>query len=179
MGIKSKVGGVLAAVGLSMSLIVGAGAQETPDTVDGTVSLNAGACGIVATAGTADFGEWTWNGSEWAQGEQNAFVYLTVTTPWSRGADASTCDLTVGTHGLFHVFGSRQAPPLTEDLFRAGFGQPAPGGGWTGSSMMDLPATHAVKNGDVRVQLELQEIPADSWSGEYSGTFDFTISDGQ
>lgn len=157
--------------------LAGAAAQESPDSVDGSVVLNGGACGIVATEGTADFGEWTWNGSEWTQGQQNTFVYLNVKTPWSRGE--STCDLTVGTSGLGIREGSRQAPLVTEDLFRAGFGQPASGGGWTASWMLDLPATHSVHNGNVRVQLELQDIPSDRWQGEYSGTFDFTISDGQ
>lgn len=179
MGIKSKAVGLIAAVGLTMSLMVGAAAQENPDSVDGTVFLNGGACGIVATAGTADFGEWTWNGSEWIQGEQNTSVYLTVTTPWTRGDDVSTCALTIGTRGLTLEDGSREAPVLNEGLFRAAVSYPTANDVLNTGRMQPLPATQPVREGDLRVHLDLRTIPADVWAGEYTGTFDFTIGDGQ
>lgn len=176
MTIKSKVFGVLAAAGLSLSMLAGVAAQPT-GYVGGEVMLAEGACGIVATSGEADFGTWTWNGSEYLPGEQNTFVWLTVKTPWSSGGD-STCDLQVWTEGLqLNRHGPMQVIPA--DHFRTDVGQSDGSGGWVGGFMKTLPSTHTVKNGDARMQIDLRTVPSNYEPGRHTGTFNFTISDGQ
>lgn len=175
MGIKKKVFGTLAAAALTLSVFAGAGAQST-GYVGGDVILGEGACGIVATAGNADFGTWTWDGSVYQPGTQNTFVWLTVKTPWSAGE--STCPLQISTDGLgLAQHGADQALP--ETLFRTDVGQRNASGGWSNGWMKPLPSTHTVRNGDARVQIDLRSVPADYQPGTHSGTFNFTFGDGQ
>lgn len=108
MNIKKTALGLGAATALSLSMISGAVAQElTPnnhhdrdeqrESVTATVNLVEGACAFTLGAHNLDFGDLTWDGTQWATPDAQELT-LAVTD----GHNGDGCRVTASSLGLFN-----------------------------------------------------------------------------
>ena len=170
MGIKSKVTGLVLAAVMTMSV---AGSAIAQDSADGIIRLDGGTCAVEVASGSFDFGTATWNGSYWRHdNNRGSRVTLDVDPGWTGSGSNGECTVVMSTAGL-----SNGTHTLDRSYFRSTevFGTP-------GQIFPEqtLPSTFHLEGGETEISVRMREFaPRFFTPGVYTGTFDFTISDGQ
>lgn len=173
MGIKKKAFGFIMAIGMTFSLV---GAATADTTVDGSVELDGGSCSVAVENGTFDMGTATWTGSSWSYTptQNSARITVDVTPGWTAPGSTGQCSVTVDTEdGL-----SNGTHTIQRGSFSSGYVPnvvPAPIVG-----EQTLPGTFDMRAGEGDVTMRISTPLHRSFSpGEYTGTFVFTVGDGQ
>lgn len=170
MGIKSKLTGLLLSAVMTMSVAAAATAQ---DSADGIIRLDGGTCSVEVASGSFDFGTATWNGSYWAHDNlSGSRVTVDVEPGWTAPGDKGECTVILDTTGLSNGTHTLDRGYFRSTVIPSGPGQIFPE--QTFASSFDL------QRGESEIAVRMMHFAPDSFSpGDYTGTFDFTISDGQ
>lgn len=159
------------AVGMTFSLVT-AGAAQTQ--VDGKVELDGGNCSVAVKSGNFDLGTavWTDRGWSYTPTQNSARLTVEVNPGWTAPGSPGNCRVTLDTEsGL-----SNGSHTINRLYFSAtsiqGIGPIVP--------EQPLAATFDLRAGEATVTMRISHpLPRTFSPGEYTGTFDFTISDGQ
>lgn len=168
IGIKAKIAGFVAALGLTLSLVAGVAAQTE---VDGSVTLDGGTCAMNVVSGSFDFNDVTWNGTRWVHANQaGATIKVNFTPGWTPIGGTGKCQVAVSTTGL-----TNGQHTITSSYFRVAavqLPQLFP--------MRALPGVFTLNAGQADFQMYIWEfLPRTFTPGDYAGTFTFTVSNGQ
>lgn len=170
MGIKSKITGVLLAAVMTVSVAAAATAQ---DSADGIIRLDGGSCSVEVASGTFDFGTATWNGTYWVHDHlSGSRVTVDVDPGWTAPGSKGECTVVLDTEGL-----SNGTQTLSRIYFSA---TEIPVGISPLPFEQPLAASFDLEGGETEIAVRMSGFAPRSFTpGDYTGTFDFTIADGQ
>ncbi len=161
MNLKNKVFGFVAAAALSLSMIGGAAAD---DVMTGTVTLSPGTCQAVISQGTANFGNWTFDGATntyVSTGSNSAAFNVEVYEHKPNGK----CPVSVQFNGLTN--GTATIPASNFVLNVTGY--------YSGV----LPSgTYAIPGGNYSGSLVLSSVPNTFQPGTYTGDITLQVGAG-
>lgn len=169
MNLKSKLFGFAAASVIALSMTTGVMAQDVHN-ANGNADLmpyggGTGSCSVSFTKATMDFGEWTWNGTEYVGAPVEDSATATVIAP-----DAvRKCTMTVSFSGLAN--GNHKIGADNFSIKGTGTAASVPGmpSTWTELPENGFGVGVTAPNGDFTIDMRLDDVPDTIPAGTYTG----------